>query len=84
MGIEAIFDKKGFFRVGIDPYRCNREEAAYRYLFDEDGRAIRTDAARRFIERNGCSPFSDIVMYYYSHIIDDSCKGNYTAVYSWR
>lgn len=24
------------------------------------------------------------VKYYYSHIFDTGCKGNYTAIYAWR
>jgi hypothetical protein len=82
--IKDIFDKNGNFINPIDPYRCDRDNEIYQYLFDEDGYALRNEETRKFILKHNCSPFSAIVHYYYSHDIDCGCKGNYTAVYAWR
>ena len=83
--ITNIFDKNGNFINPIDPYRCDRNDKIYQYLFDEDGYALRDEEARKFILKHNCSPFSDIVKYYYAaNDIDCGCKGNYTAIYAWR
>lgn len=82
--IEDIFDKNGNFINPIDPYRCDRDNEVYQYLFYGDGCALRNEEARKFILKHNCNPFSDIVKYYYSNDIDHGCKGNYTAIYAWR
>lgn len=82
--IKDIFDKNGNFITPIDPYRCERDNEVYQYLFDEDGCSKRQEEARKFILKHNCSPFSDIVKYYYANDIDCACKGNYTAIYAWR
>lgn len=82
--IKDIFDKNGNFINYIDPYRCDRDNETYQYLFDESGYSLRNEEARKFILKHNCSPFSDIVKYYYAHDFDCGCKGNYTAIYAWR
>lgn len=84
MKIEDIFDEIGNFINPIDPYRCDRNNEVYQYLFDEDGYSKRQEEARRFIWKHNCNPFSDIVKYYYASDFDSACKGNYNAVYAWR
>lgn len=84
MKLDNIFNKEGNFIIPFDPYRYGENETIYAELFDEEGHAIRQDEAAKFINRHNCSPFSDVVMYYYSSCIDSTCKGNYTAVYMWR
>jgi len=84
INIKTIFDENGNFINPINPYRCNKDNKIYQYLFDGDGYALRNEEARKFILEHNCSPFSAIVRYYYSHDIDCGCKGNYTAVYAWR
>lgn len=81
--IKDIFDKNGNFINQINPY-CDRDNETYQYLFDEDGCALRTEEARMFILKHNCSPFSDIVKYYYAEDFDTGCRGNYTAIYAWR
>lgn len=82
--LKDIFDKNGNFINYIDPYRCNRDNEVYQYLFGGDGYSKRQEEARNFILKHNCNPFSDIVKYYYSSDIDRVCKGNYTAIYAWR
>lgn len=82
--IKDIFDKNGNFINPIDPYRCDRDNEVYQYLFDKDGYSLRNEEARMFVLKHNCSPFFDIVKYCYSRDIDYGCKGNYTAVYAWR
>jgi hypothetical protein len=84
MRLESIFNKEGNFIHHIDPYRCDDNDVLYKELFDEDGCSTREDEARKFIIKYNCSPFSDVVRYYYSHYFDCACKGNYTARYMWR
>lgn len=82
--IKDIFDKNGNFINPIDPYRCDRGNETYQYLFKENGYALRNEEAREFILKHNCNPFSDIVKYYYACDFDYACKGNYNAVYAWR
>lgn len=82
--LKDIFDKNGNFINPIDPYRCERDDKVYQYLFDEDGYALREEEVRMFILKHNCRPFCDAVKYYYACNIDHSCKGNYTAIFAWR
>ena len=79
-----IFDKNGDFINPIDPYRCDRDNEVYQSLFDEYGNSKCREEARKFILKHNCSPFSDVVKYYYASDFDSACKGNYNAVYAWR
>lgn len=90
MKIEHIFDNNGNFKItGYDPYRNgdNREYKKYHeYLFSEGGDAKwgAVEEAEVFIKKHSCSPFSDIVKYYYSRDFGANTRYNYTSVYMWR
>ena len=84
MKVKNCFDKKGNFKKPLDPYRCDKSDPIYSTLFTDSGKAINIDAVGDLICKNNWGLRSDDVRYFYSSYIDDSCGGNYTAIYMWR
>ena len=85
MKIKDCFDKDGnFIKPLFDPYRCEDNDHLYLALFDEQGHATRGGEVYTLIVKHNWSFNCDAVKYYYSQVIDDWCKDNYTAIYAWR
>ena len=82
--LRSIFDDKGNFKYKDKygtPSFMTGDQKSYRKLFDEDGRTnYNEEEIREFVTKNRCSPFSDIMKYYWSHLLDTSTKGCWHAL----
>ena len=81
--LRSIFDNKVNFKYKDKygtPSFMTGDQKSYSKLFDEDGRAnYNEEEIREFVTKNRCSPFSDIMKYYWSHLLDTSTKGFWHA-----